>query len=164
MARGTTKDFLQGHRFFVRCTSEAGLDLLQPGIADPDPRGGLAGGQLRGEAGHALDIRAQVAGGADHARVVIRIDPERSGAALGDQGKRGGRGRGHDEGGRQGAGQVGQQRRRPEEESGEERRTASGERGPDKAQEAAGVHRVERSSGVSASGGGGNAVVGLAMD
>lgn len=43
MARGTTKDFLQGHRFFVRCTSEAGLDLLQPDIADPDPRGGLAG-------------------------------------------------------------------------------------------------------------------------
>jgi phage tail-like protein len=43
MARATTKDFLQGHRFFVRCESEGGLDLLQPGIADPDPRGGLAG-------------------------------------------------------------------------------------------------------------------------
>lgn len=43
MARGTTKDFLQGHRFFARCNSESGLDLLQPDVADADPRGGWAG-------------------------------------------------------------------------------------------------------------------------
>lgn len=43
MARGTQKDFLQGHRFFVRCNSEQGLDLLQPPLAEADPRGGLAG-------------------------------------------------------------------------------------------------------------------------